>query len=94
MHFAGKNQNTCEYLEKSEKSIRLTYTTNKHVPFDGLLAQSTTDVMYQKQASLNHWSTPEPGMKMGIWETELVLLYFPFFLIHLSHRSHFICVIL
>lgn len=77
MHFAGKNQNTCEYLEKSEKSIRLIYTTNKHVSFDGLLAQSTTDVMYQKQESLK--STPEPGMKMGIWETGLVLLYFPFF---------------
>lgn len=70
MHFGGKNQNTCEYLEKSEKSIRLTYTTNNNVSFDGLLAQSITDVMYQKQATMSHYSTPESGMKMGICERD------------------------
>lgn len=70
MHFEGKNQNTYEYLEKSEKSIRLTYTINNNGSFDGLLAQTTTDVMYQKHAILSHWSTPESGMKMGIWERD------------------------
>lgn len=52
MHFGGKNPNTCEYLGKTERSIRLTYKTNSNVSFDGLLAQSATGVMHQKQAGI------------------------------------------